>query len=200
MTGLHTCHARIRGNARVPLEPGDITVARVLQKAGYRTGLIGKWGLGEPYTPGVPNEQGFDEFYGYLNQQHAHSYYPDALWHNKSLQMIPGNLGVPSVYSHDLITERALDFVGRERGRPFFLYLAYTIPHANNELGRDTGNGMEVPDDKPFSGREWPQTEKNFAAMMTRLDRDIGKMLDRLKESRLLPFAGPTAGDQARSL
>jgi arylsulfatase A-like enzyme len=85
MTGLHTGHARIRGNARVPLEPGDPTVAKLLKKAGYRTGLIGKWGLGEPYSPGVPNEQGFDSFYGYLNQQHVHSYYLDSLWHNKDL-------------------------------------------------------------------------------------------------------------------
>jgi arylsulfatase A-like enzyme len=181
MTGLHTGHARIRGNARVPLEASDVTVAKVLKKAGYRTGLIGKWGLGEPYSTGVPNEQGFDEFFGYLNQQHAHSYYPDALWHNKDLPMIAGNLGTPNVYSHDLFTQRALEFVARDTARPFFLYLAYTIPHANNELGRDTGNGMEVPDDKPFSDKPWPQTEKNFAAMMHRLDQDVGKLLDKLK-------------------
>jgi arylsulfatase A-like enzyme len=181
MTGLHTGHARVRGNARVPLEPGDVTVAKVLKQAGYRTGLTGKWGLGEPYTPGVPNEQGFDHFYGYLNQQHAHSYYPDSLWHNKTLEMIPGNLGVHSVWSHDLIAKRALDFIGADKTQPWFLYLAVTIPHANNELGRDTGNGMEVPDDKPFSDKPWPQQEKNFAAMMHRLDQDIGKLLDHLK-------------------
>jgi arylsulfatase A-like enzyme len=181
MTGLHTGHARIRGNARVPLQPSDVTVAKVLKKAGYRTGLIGKWGLGEPYTAGVPNEQGFDEFYGYLNQQQAHTYYPDSLWHNKSQEMLPGNLGKPHTWSHDLFTARALDFVGKDPGRPWFLYLAYTVPHANNELGRDTGNGMEVPDDAPFSDRPWPQTEKNFAAMLRRLDNDVGKLLDRLK-------------------
>jgi arylsulfatase A-like enzyme len=185
MTGHHTGHARIRGNLRVPLEPQDITVAEVLKKAGYRTGLIGKWGLGNPYTTGVPNEQGFDEFYGYLDQQHAHSYYPDSLWDNKDQRMLAGNLGVHSQYSHDLFTERALNFLGKEKGRPFFLYLAYTIPHANNELGRDTGNGMEVPEDAPFSGRDWPQPEKNFAAMMHRLDRDVGKLLARLKSEGL---------------
>jgi arylsulfatase A-like enzyme len=179
MTGLHTGHARIRGNARVPLEASDMTVAKLLKKGGYRTGLIGKW------APGIPNEQGFDEFFGYLNQQHAHSYYPDSLWHNKDLQMVAGNLGVHSVYSHDLFTGRALEFVAKDKTRPFFLYLAFTIPHANNELGRDTGNGMEVPDDKPFSDKPWPQTEKNFAAMKHRLDRDIGKLLDHLKASGL---------------
>jgi arylsulfatase A-like enzyme len=115
-----------------------------------------------------------------LNQQHAHSYYPDSLWHNKTLEMIPGNLGVHSVWSHDLIVKRALDFIGSEKSQPWFLYLAVTIPHANNELGRDTGNGMEVPDDEPFSDKPWPQQEKNFAAMMHRLDRDVGRVLDHL--------------------
>jgi arylsulfatase A-like enzyme len=185
MTGHHTGHARIRGNLRVPLEPEDVTVAEVLKKAGYRTGLIGKWGLGNPYTTGIPNEQGFDEFYGYLDQQHAHSYYPDSLWDNKEQLMLAGNLGLHRQYSHDLFTERALSFLGKEKHRPFFLYLAYTIPHANNELGRDTGNGMEVPEDAPFSGRDWPQPEKNFAAMMHRLDRDVGKLLARLKSEGL---------------
>jgi arylsulfatase A-like enzyme len=88
---------------------------------------------------------------------------------------------VHSVWSHDLIAKRALDFIGADKTQPWFLYLAVTIPHANNELGRDTGNGMEVPDDKPFSDKPWPQQEKNFAAMMHRLDQDIGKLLDHLK-------------------
>jgi arylsulfatase A-like enzyme len=95
--------------------------------------------------------------------------------------MIPGNLGVHSVWSHDLFAKRALDFIAKDKSQPWFLYAAFTVPHANNELGRDTGNGMEVPDDKPFSDRPWPQTEKNFAAMIDRLDRDIGRLLDHLK-------------------
>jgi arylsulfatase A-like enzyme len=185
MTGLHMGHARIRGNARVPLEPADTTIAKLLQPAGYRTGLIGKWGLGNAGTSGIPNLQGFDEFFGYLDQQHAHTYYPDHLWENRQERILARNIGLKQEYSHDLFTERALDFVGRERGRPFFLYLAYTIPHANNELGRDTGNGMEIPSDAPFTNRDWPQTEKNFAAMVTRLDRDIGRVLDRLQAEGL---------------
>lgn len=181
MTGLHTGHARIRGNARVPLEASDVTVPKVLKGAGYRTAIFGKWGLGNPYSPGVPNLQGFDEWFGYLDQQHAHLYYPDTLWNNREQVVLGRNLGLRRAYSHDLFTERALQFVDRHGGEPFFLYLAYTIPHANNELGRDTGNGMEVPSDAPYSGRPWPQVEKNFAAMISRLDADVGKLMARLK-------------------
>ena len=80
MTGLHTGHAFIRGNAAVALRPQDLTVAEVLKQAGYRTALIGKWGLGNPNTTGVPQKKGFDEFLGYLDQVHAHDYYTDYLW------------------------------------------------------------------------------------------------------------------------
>jgi len=181
MTGLHTGHAHIRGNARVPLRPQDTTVAEILKKAGYRTGIIGKWGLGNAGSTGVPNLKGFDEWYGYLDQQHAHSYYPDHLWNNDTEEIIADNLGLKKTYSHDLFTTHALSFLDRSGGGPFFLYLAYTIPHANNELGKQTGNGMEVPGDAPFTGRTWPQVEKNFAAMVTRLDTDVGRVLDQLK-------------------
>jgi arylsulfatase A-like enzyme len=188
MTGRHTGHATIRGNALVPLRPKDVTVAEVLKSAGYATGLIGKWGLGEPDTTGHPNRKGFDYFYGYLNQVHAHNYYPDYLWKNQDKVVLEGNVvkqGVASQraqYSHDLFTREALAFVADHRDKPFFLYLAYTIPHANNERGRAEGNGMEVPSDAPYSDRKWPQVEKNHAAMITRLDADIGRLMKRLQE------------------
>ena len=83
MTGLHSGHALVRGNARVPLGPSDVTVAELLKKAGYSTGIIGKWGLGEPESTGIPNKQGFDYWFGYLNQRHAHNYYPKYLWRNE---------------------------------------------------------------------------------------------------------------------
>ncbi len=185
MTGFDTGHARIRGNARVPLQPSDVTVAKLLKSAGYRTGIIGKWGLGNAGSPGIPNLQGFDEWYGYLDQQHAHLYYPDALWHNREQEVLGRNLGLRQEYSHDLFTTHALDFIQQQKSNPFFLYLAYTIPHANDELGRDTGNGMEVPSDAPFSDRDWPQTEKNFAAMVTRMDRDIGRVMEQLRAQRI---------------
>src|SRR6266542_2152163 len=191
MTGLHQGHAYVRGNTtlkpvpgqsgaaatRLPLRPQDVTVAEVLKAAGYATGLIGKWGLGEPDTTGIPNRKGFDYFFGYLNQNHAHNYYPDYLWHNQDRVTLP-----KGTYSHDLFTIEALKFIRRERSHPFFLYLAYTLPHANNELGRATGNGMEVPTDEPYSRERWPQQEKNYAAMVTRLDADVGKIRELLKE------------------
>jgi arylsulfatase A-like enzyme len=183
MTGLHQGHARIRGNMgrdneRVPLKDEDVTVAEVLKGAGYRTGIVGKWGLGEPGTEGVPGRQGFDYFFGYLNQNHAHDYYPEYLWRNGERVTLPRG-----TYSHDLFTREALDFIRRERGGPFFLYLAYTLPHANNELTRRTGNGMEVPSDAPYARAPWTPQQRNYAAMMTRLDADVGKVLALLKES-----------------
>jgi arylsulfatase A-like enzyme len=191
MTGLHQGHAYIRGNStlvpvagqsgqaarRLSIRSQDVTVAEVLKAAGYATGLIGKWGLGEPETSGVPNRKGFDYFFGYLNQNHAHNYYPDYLWRNQERVTLE-----KGTYSHDLFTREALEFIRRNRERPFFLYLAYTIPHANNELGRATGNGMEVPDDAPYSAEHWPPQQKNYAAMIARMDVDVGKVLALLKE------------------
>jgi arylsulfatase A-like enzyme len=188
MTGMHTGHAQVRGNALVPLRPEDATVAEVLKTAGYRTGLIGKWGLGEPGSSGIPNKKGFDSFFGYLNQAHAHNYYPDYLWRNQTKETYPGNVvekGVATkreVYSHDLFAEEALKFVAQEPGKPFFLYLAFTIPHANNEAGKQ---GMEVPSDQPYSDKPWPQQQKNHAAMITRLDGDVGRLVKRLQELKL---------------
>lgn len=182
LTGYHTGHCRIRGNALVPLLPQDITVAEILKSAGYATAVFGKWGIGEAGTTGVPNRKGFDEWFGYLNQVHAHNYYPAELWENDRIVALEGNKdGRKEQYSHDLITQRALDFARRQKG-PFFMYLAYTIPHANNELGAVTGNGMEVPSDEPYSEKPWPQPQKNHAAMITRLDRDVGRLMALLKE------------------
>ncbi|MBW3624995.1 MAG: arylsulfatase [Armatimonadetes bacterium] len=191
MTGLHTGHTTVRGNARVPLRPQDVTVAEVMKTAGYATGLVGKWGLGDEGTPGVPTKQGFDSFYGYLNQTHAHNYYPTFLLRNeervKLRNVVPNEgkvgQGVASKkldYTHDLFTNEALDYVDRNREKPFFLYLAYTIPHTNNEA---KAKGMEVPDLGIYADRDWPESEKAFAAMITRMDRDIGRLMDRLKRN-----------------
>ncbi|HEY1597994.1 MAG TPA: arylsulfatase [Pirellulales bacterium] len=185
MTGLHTGHCRIRGNAQVPLEANDVTVAEVLKTAGYATGIIGKWGLGEAGTSGAPNEQGFDHWFGYLSQHHAHNYYPDFLWRNRDKEPVVGNVvrdGVASeraVYSQDLFVREAITFLDRQQAHPFFLYLAFTSPHANNEAGKQ---GMEVPSDAPYTNESWPQPQKNHAAMITRLDRDIGIVLDHLQD------------------
>ena len=188
MTGLHTGHATVRGNAFVPLRAQDVTVAEVLKRAGYTTALIGKWGLGEPGTSGVPNRKGFDTFFGYLNQVHAHNYYPDYLWRNEERIKIDGNVVKNGValkraqYAPDLFTNEALRFLEQKKDKPFFLYLAYITPHANNERGIMEGNGLEVPSDAPYSDRPWPQVEKNFAAMVTRMDADVGRLMAQLKK------------------
>ena len=193
MTGKHTGQARIRGNGGGPLLPEDLTVAEVLQQAGYRTALCGKWGLGEAETTGVPNKQGFDFFYGYLNQRHAHNYYPSFLWRNDQQEplrniaqtedKVGGGWAAEAVdYSHDLIMSEALRWLDSSKDQPFFLYLALTIPHANNERGRGLGDGQEVPDYGPYTDRDWSRPNKGQAAMVTRMDHDIGRLISKLKE------------------
>jgi arylsulfatase A-like enzyme len=196
MTGLHTGHCRTRGNGggggprmNVPLRPDDPCVAELLRKAGYRTALIGKWGLGEEGSTGIPTKKGFDYFFGYLNQHHAHNYYPDFLWRNEQKVSLPNppseteNVAAKGVvYTPDLFRDEALKFVAENRDRPFFLYFATTVPHANNEKTQATGEGNEVPSDEPYTNEPWPQAEKNKAAMITRMDADIGRLLAKLKE------------------
>jgi arylsulfatase A-like enzyme len=187
-------HVVRRGSARAS---GDMTVAKLLQQAGYATACVGKWGLGDAATTGVPWQQGFDLFFGYLNQTHAHNYYPDFLWRNG--EKVPlrnlvthtqGRDGKPGIggaaterleYSPDLFTAEALRFVEANRDRPFFLYLTYTIPHANNEAGLLKRHGMEVPDQGPYADRPWPEPQRCHAAMISRLDRDIGTLVERLQ-------------------
>lgn len=195
-TGLHNGHTRVRGNGnKIPLRPEDTTTAEVLKKAGYRTGLFGKWSLGGIYSTGYPTRKGYDEWFGYFSQTHAHNYYPELLLDGEREVILRGNTGASKKdYTHDLFTERALKFIEKHRSGPFFLDLAYTIPHTNNELARDTGNGMEVPNDAPYSDRKWPRIEKNFAAMVTRLDASVGRiseLVERLgiAENTLLVFA-----------
>lgn len=203
MTGLHGGHAHVRGNAGSnnmsiqSLRDDDVTVAEVLKSAGYRTGLIGKWGLGEVDQPGFPLRQGFDYFYGYLSQVHAHNYYPEFLYRNATKEMLrnvvelpagqaPGFLSGSATkrvdYSHDLFAQEALDFVRSHRDEPFFLYLALTTPHANNEAARMRGNGAEVPDFGIYADKDWPDTDKGQAAMITRMDSDVGRLLDLLRD------------------
>ncbi|MBW3597027.1 MAG: arylsulfatase [Planctomycetes bacterium] len=190
MTGYHTGRAFIRGNGKDNLRPKDVTVAEVLQRAGYATGLVGKWGLGHEGSTGVPTRQGFDYFFGYLDQHHAHNYYPTFLMRNEQRaplkNVVPGEgdwgQGVATEkveYSHDLVAEEALAFIDRNREKPFFLYLALTIPHANNEAGKQ---GMEVPDYGQYADKDWPEPQKGHAAMISRMDRDIGRLLERLKQ------------------
>jgi arylsulfatase A len=176
LTGLHTGHCYIRGNKEVkpegqePLPAGTFTVARLFQQNGYYTGIIGKWGLGYPGSSGTPDKMGFDYFFGYNCQRLAHNYYPDHLWRNNDRVELDGK-----TYSHDLLAEDSLKFIKDHHEKPFFLYLAFTIPHAE----------LQVPDDGPYADESWPASEKHYAAMVTRMDRDIGRLLDLLKQESI---------------
>jgi arylsulfatase A-like enzyme len=196
MTGLHFGHTPVRVNSGgVPLQPEDVTVAEVLKGAGYRTAIIGKWGLGEHGTPGVPNEQGFDEFFGYLHQIHAHFYYPHYLWENDTKYGLPDNLdGRRGQYTHDLVVDRALDFVRRNRRGPFFLYLPVAIPHyellvPEDSLEEYAGRFPETPYEGrgrptgyPSDYAKQPMPRAATAAMITRMDRSVGRLFALLEE------------------
>ncbi len=197
MTGLHTGHAYIRGNSRSPIRPQDRTVAEILKAAGYTTGLIGKWGLGENGSSGIPNRKGFDYFFGYESQVHAHNYYTEFLWRNQEKVALKNIVERPSPdyaeglggvssnkveYSADLFAEESLQFVEKNHEAPFFLYLTYTIPHANNEAGNQ---GMEVPDLGIYKDKPWPAPQKGHAAMITRMDSHIGRLIDKLAELKI---------------
>jgi arylsulfatase A len=197
MTGLHTGHAWIRGNRPgIALRPEDVTVATLLRRAGYRTAVIGKWGLGSPGSTGQPDRQGFDYAFGFLDHQHAHRQFTDHLWRNgERIQT-----DVDRDYVNDLFTREAADFMKRADARPFFLYLNYTVPHAelrvpDDSLKRFRGQFPEKPyvntkadekttgsDDQVSLGyRSQPAPHAAFAAMITRMDRDIGRLADLLK-------------------
>lgn len=211
-TGLHTGHGRIRENCKTPLPEEDFTLSQMFQQAGYATGGVGKWALGDSGTTGAPWRKGMAEFLGYLDQTHAHGYYPDFLWNDGSRMDLPENAdGRRGTYSHDLFTERALDFIRRHKDRPFFFYAAFTIPHAEVAVPEDSlaeyKGKWEEP--KKFEGSKTycPQDQPRAvrAAMITRLDRDVGRILDLLdelglSENTLVVFTsdnGPiTAGGQ----
>lgn len=184
MTGLHNGHGRVRDNIPhgIFLQPDDFTVAECLKQAGYRTGAVGKWALGNPGSWGVAIYQGFDYFYGHLSQDQAHDYYPDHLWENDRVVELSGNRGgQTNEYTHDLFTEKSLDFIRDNAQNPFFLYLPYTIPHWS-DYDDPSPDTQIVPSDAPYTDRDWPQVEKNYAAMVTRMDRDVGRIMDLLKE------------------
>jgi len=179
MTGLHTGHCFIRSNHRLPVEgnvpiPADSqTIPKLLTKAGYATACIGKWGLGYPGSTGDPIKQGFDHFFGYNCQRQAHTYYPGHLWRNDEKVILQGNQdGRKKDYSHDLLTAEALTFIRDNREKPFFVYLPYTIPHA----------AFQVPDQGIYAEKPWPAVKRNIAAMITRMDGDVGRILALLKE------------------
>ena len=194
MTGLHTGHAWIRGNGDYPLRDEDTTIAMSLRDAGYRTAVIGKWGLGGPNTSGQPDRKGFEYSFGFLDHRHAHRQYTDHLWRNG--QMVTTDLN--REYVNDLFTRETAAFIEQSDPRPFFVYLNYTVPHAELRVPADSldpirGRFVETPfvndkaDARPTGAsidaaslgyRSQATPRAAFAAMITRMDRDIGRLMD----------------------
>jgi arylsulfatase A len=204
MTGLTTGHTPIRGNkgwkpeGQWPMPAETFTVAEMLKEAGYATGGFGKWGLGYPGSEGDANMQGFDEFYGYNCQGIAHNYYPSHLWDNQQKVILDGNSGDQfGTYAPELIHQRALQFIEKNKDKPFFLFYPNVIPHAELLLPEENMRefqGKLMPE-KSFKGAEpgdvrfregayGTQMESHaaFAAMVTLLDKQVGEVLDKLKE------------------
>ncbi len=209
MTGLHTGHAQIRGNKQVggkegwklgstiggqwPLKEGTVTVAKILKQAGYTTGAFGKWGLGRVGTSGDPQKQGFDRFYGYICQRQAHTYYPNHLWSDGKIEWIKENEGGKQVvYSHDLIAEQALEFIRANADRPFFCYVPFTIPHVALQVPADSlAEYLGKWPDPPYDGKKGYVPHEHpracYAAMVTRMDKDVGRITRLIDELGLGP-------------
>ncbi len=194
MTGMHMGHTSVRSNpGGVPILAEDVTVAELLKQQGYATGCFGKWGLGDIGTDGVPWKQGFDEFVGYLHQAHAHYFYPHYIYDNDQQLPLEGNEGDGrGTYSHDVIADRTLQFIERNQDRPFFCYAPFTIPHGEYVAPDDeiyaqySGKfeEVELPKNRNRPDRliRPGQPHATLAAMITRLDRDVGRILELIEE------------------
>ncbi len=191
MTGLHMGHCPIRANREAkpvgqkPLPADTVTVAQLLKKEGYATACTGKWGMGMFDSTGSPLKKGFDRFFGYNCQRHAHSYFPGYLYDDDKRIELDGK-----TYAQNLIQKATLDFVRAHKDGPFFLFYAATLPHGQYEI-----DDLGIYKDKP-----WSEKEKTYAAMVTRLDRDLGELLDLLKELKIADNTLViTAGDNGSS-
>ena len=206
MTGMHQGHSYIRGNGNPPERRGKgtprdlyfpgqnpipdstVTVAELLKQQGYATAAIGKWGLGYENSSGDPNRQGFDLFYGFLCQVHAHNHYPRFLWRNGEKELLPGNDRTleGETFSQDKFTEVALDFVRANREQPFFLYMPYAIPHLSIQAPPESVEeylGKIPEEDYEHRGYlQHPHPRAGYAAMISHLDRDIGQVMNLVRE------------------
>ncbi len=185
ITGLHTGHSPIRSNWEIaagegqfPLPEKTTTVAQILKGVGYATACTGKWGMGMFATTGSPLKKGFDHFFGYNCQRHAQSYFPTYLYNDDKQFDLPGNdgKGVGKTYAQNLIQADALKWIRNQKDKPFFLFYAVTLPHGRQEID-DLGEYA--------SRKNWTEQERIYAAQVTRLDRDVGQILDLLKELKI---------------
>lgn len=201
MTGKHAGHASVRDNGtHQTLQAGEPTLASMLKAAGYATGGFGKWGDGNRASEGVPEKHGFDTFYGYYDQSHAHSYYPSYLIRNSQEEPLPGNKpGLQlkgETYAHYRIVDETKKFIREHKDRPFFAYLCWTPPHGS----------YAIPESDPawalYKDKPWPQGAKVYAAMTSMIDRHFGEVLALLKEQGLeentvVFFSGDNGGSGA---
>jgi arylsulfatase A len=204
MTGLHTGHTPIRGNKEImpegqePLPAAAVTLPEVLKQRGYVTGAFGKWGLGFPGSEGDPNNQGFDEFFGYNCQRIAHNYYPYHLWHNDERIELKENAGsAEGLYAPTLIQEKTLEFIESNKDQPFFCFVPHVIPHAEMfapEAYMERFRGKFLPESS-YDGADYgergykvgsygsqPEAHAAFAAMVTMLDDHVGQIVAKLEE------------------
>ncbi len=216
LTGKHTGHSFVRENSeggkaqltererikvedgffgQIALPAGESTVADLLKKSGYRTGCIGKWGLGHPTNEGAPLKHGFDFYYGYISQWQAHNYYPTYLWRDDRKEPLEGNDGKSlhgQNYAADCMEKEALDFLRAAPEKPFFLYYATPVPHVSLQVPQDEPSLSEyrrefAGSDPDYDGKQnylpTPSPRATYAAMVTRMDRTLGKMRALLKET-----------------
>jgi arylsulfatase A-like enzyme len=203
MTGKHTGHASVRTNAGYePMRADEATIASVLKQAGYAAGGFGKWGCGGRGTSGVPEKHGFDVFFGYYDQVHAHTYYPRYLLRNSVEVPLLGNTGdyhTGKTFSHYLIVEEAKQFIRANKDRPFFAYLPWTPPHGQWGMPREDPS-WQLYKDKPWSyGSTSKDDAKIYAAMVNMVDRQVGEVLALLKElgleeNTIVFFSGDNGG------
>lgn len=203
MTGLHNGHTPARDN--IPHYPtylvdSDITIAEVLKEAGYVTGGIGKWSLGDANTEGRATNQGFDFWLGYLNQDHAHYYYPEYLDLNEDTLALTNNTIMRDRYSHHIMTNGVLQFIRSHKKKPFFFYAAYTLPHFSSK--NEDEHGLTVPNVDEFETEDWPDHAKKYATMIAMLDQDVGKIVDLvenlgLSEQTLIIFTSDNGGHES---
>jgi len=195
MTGRHSGHGYIRNNSEVqpegqkPIPDAAVTIAELLKARGYRTGAMGKWGLGPPGSEGDPNKQGFDLFFGYNCQRHAHNHYPTYLRRNQEVVRLEGNTAglTGRQFSHDLMETEALGFIRENKERPFFLYLPFIIPHLAIQVPEDSlAEYAGKWDDPPYDGKNGylphPHPRAAYAAMVTRMDRSIGRIVEQIEQ------------------
>lgn len=187
MTGQHTGHTKVRGNfaaievpelpiaGRIPLAAEDTTIAELLKANGYVTGMFGKWGLGEATTSGEPNLKGFDEWFGFNNQRRAHNHYPDYVWHNQDTFKIEANADhVESKHVHELFSEFTFKFLEANKDTSFFMYLPYTLPH-DDFKATEAFKAL-------YADKGWSEQELNYAGMVSMIDADVQKLMDKLEE------------------